>query len=194
MKPTKTITASLILLLVILSCNKSTNKTKTSDFGIYETFNIENVPQEIKDQLNKSGIQLETDQNQPVLAYVNSGAHVEIIKDNKGEIRLLKTDGRINEEQDLVQLIALKAIPGINGQDVKSAKRMKDVIEYKMTVKGAKKWADLTGRSKNKLLAFVWNNKIISLTKVNAKINNGRTLIKLEDNSEIIIELENAFM
>ena len=104
----------------------------------------------------------------------------------------MKADYKINESQDLVELIALKVLPEISAEDVKSANRLKNTIEYRLTMKGAKKWADLTGRSKNKLLAFVFNYKIISLTKVNAKMNSGAALVKIDD-EELLNRIEKLF-
>jgi preprotein translocase subunit SecD len=185
MKTTSFLT--IMILFILCSCNSAekTNAQKVN-FGIYETIKIKDLPSSIIDSLKTKNIKLEKDEQQPIIGYIlKSDSGIMKVACTKENIKLVKTAYPIDKEGKYYAIVALKGNPVISNSDIQKTKGKNQNVEIYFKLDGAKKWANLTKNSIGNAVAFIIDDQIYTMPKINAEIKNGAALINGLENETL---------
>ncbi|MBN2274713.1 MAG: hypothetical protein JXR41_00815 [Bacteroidales bacterium] len=176
----KTTSVSLLLILFALfSCNsKEISEDQSVSFGIYETVKFGELPAHALDSLKVTTIHFESDPQSPVIGYLpksDPGLPDDLFT-TEG-IRLLKAIFPVDQEGQNLAVIAVNHKPAIVLSDIQKTKNNGRNVQIYLTLKGAKKLADLTKKNTGKSIAIAVDDIVYSMPMVNGVIKGGVAMI-----------------
>ena len=188
----KQISAYVLLALVtLISCNtnnggkeKSGQSGQFGQFGIYETVMGQDLLSQETEELAKTNVILNTDPLSPVVAYSHVDSATSVLNKGTDSIGFLLTAQPVDPEKNYYAVVAVKNQPAVTSSDIKKTKAGKNAVEICFTQKGAVKWAEFTRNNTGKMIAFVINDRIYTITTVMAEIRNGMALMNGLENEE----------
>jgi preprotein translocase subunit SecD len=188
----KKISAYVLLALVtIISCNtnnggkeKSGQSGQFGQFGIYETVMGQDLLSQGTGELATTKVIPNTDPLSPVVAYSHVDSATSVLNKGTDSIGFLLTAQPVDPEKNYYAVVAVKKQPAVTGSDIKKTKAVNNAVEIYFTQKGAVKWAEFTRNNTGKMIAFVINDRIYTLTTVMAEIRNGMALMNGLENEE----------
>jgi preprotein translocase subunit SecD len=178
---------TIIFIVALCSCNfgAKTNGKKVT-LGIYEVFNINEIPKSIIDTLKALNIQLENNTQLSIVGYIQNADTTCLRLDfSSNNLKLVKTFYTIDKDNRYYAIVATKLNPVLDNSDINNTKSNRNSVEIYFNMKGANKWADLTKLNIGKTLAFIINEKIYSMPVISAEIRNGVALINGLENETI---------
>ncbi|MFA5227003.1 MAG: hypothetical protein WC396_05210 [Bacteroidales bacterium] len=188
----KQISAYVLLALVtLISCNtnnggkeKSGQSGQFGQFGIYETVMGQDLLSQETEELAKTNVILNTDPLSPIVAYSHVDSATSVLNKGTDSIGFLLTAQPVDPEKNYYAVVAVKNQPAVTSSDIKKTKAGKNAVEICFTQKGAVKWAEFTRNNTGKMIAFVINDRIYTITTVMAEIRNGMALMNGLENEE----------
>ncbi len=188
----KQISAYVLLALVtLISCNtnnggkeKSGQSGQFGQFGIYETVMGQDLLSQGTGELATTKVIPNTDPLSPVVAYSHVDSATSVLNKGTDSIGFLLTAQPVDPEKNYYAVVAVKKQPAVTGSDIKKTKAVNNAVEIYFTQKGAVKWAEFTRNNTGKMIAFVINDRIYTLTTVMAEIRNGMALMNGLENEE----------
>lgn len=170
---------SISFLLFLVSCDSQTNtNAKKVEFGIQVVATQAEIPTAIMDTLKSKGVQMESNQQQPVLGYITKEDSIVLRYDlSKQNIKLIRTFYLTDKEQQYYGIVAIKPNTVINSAYIKSTKANGNNVEIYFTLEGARKWADFTKQNIGKTIAFTIDNQVYSMPIINGEIKQGIAMI-----------------
>lgn len=188
----KKISAYVLLALVtLISCNtnnggkeKSGQSGQFGQFGIYETVMGQDLLSQGTGELATTKVVPNTDPLSPVVAYSHVDSATSVLNKGTDSIGFLLTAQPVDPEKNYYAVVAVKKQPAVTGSDIKKTKAVNNAVEIYFTQKGAVKWAEFTRNNTGKMIAFVINDRIYTLTTVMAEIRNGMALMNGLENEE----------
>jgi preprotein translocase subunit SecD len=187
----KTMKAILLVTLSFLffqfSCDSQTNTNKQKVvFGIHVVATVSEIPTAIIDTLKSKGVQIESNQQQPVLGYITKADSMVLQFDlSKENIKLAKMIQMTDEEQKYCVIAAIRPNTVISMSSIKKTKANGNNVEIYFNYNGAKEWADFTKQNIGKSIAFIIDNQIYSIPVINGEIKNGIAMITGLNNETI---------
>ncbi|MFN8256136.1 MAG: hypothetical protein U0W24_10635 [Bacteroidales bacterium] len=184
---------SITFLFFLISCDSQTNTNrKKVEFGIHVVANPGEIPAAIIDTLKSKGVQIESNQQQPVLGYISNADSMVLQIDLSGQnIKLAKTIYLADKEQKYYGLVGIIPNTVMNISSIKNTKANGNNVEIYFNLEGAKKWADFTKQNIGKSIAFTIDNQIYSMPVIMGEIKQGIAMItglKSEEMAENISE------
>jgi preprotein translocase subunit SecD len=170
---------SMFFLLFLGSCDSTTTTTTQKvAFGIHEVVKANEMPVEVLDTLKSMGVQIESDQQKPVLGYITLEDSLVLQFDlSKENIKLVKMVQSTDEEQKYKALAAIRPNTVISMSSIKKTKANGNNVEIYFNLKGAIDWADFTKQNIGKSIAFIIDNQIYSIPVINGEIKQGIAMI-----------------
>jgi preprotein translocase subunit SecD len=183
----KTFNVMLIMYLMLLCGCNTTDKANTTamSFGIYETVRSDEMPSAIMDTLKTMNIHFEENATYSIIGYITKEELSVLQMDFSGEnIQLVRSMYPVDNERQYYSLAAIKGKPAVVNADLKKTKNKGTSVELYFNLEGAQKWADFTKKNVGKVIVFVLDNQICTMTSVGAEIRDGVARIdRLEDES-----------
>ena len=178
---------SVTFLFFLISCDYQTNTNgQKVVFGIHLVANVSEIPAVIIDSLKSKGIQIESNQQQPVLGYISKADSMVLQIDlSEQNIKLVKTVYLADKEQKYYAIVGIRPNTIINIASVKKAKANGNNVEIYFNSKGAKDWADFTKQNIGKSIAFVIDNQIYAIPVITGEIKHGIAMITGLNNESI---------
>lgn len=173
---------TVIFLFIFFSCNSQvgTNAEKV-DFGVYEMVKTNEIPDHVMDSIQARNVQLENNTKTAVIGYIlKSDLSVLQLDFSKENIKLVKTFNTIDandSNSEYYTIAAVKHSPIMNNSDIKKTKVDGNNIYIYFNLNGARKWADMTKNNVGNMVAFVIDNQIYSMPRVNSEIRKGIAMI-----------------
>jgi preprotein translocase subunit SecD len=170
---------SSTFLFLLFSCD---SQTKTNGqkvvLGIHVVANVSEIPAAIIDTLKSKGVQIESNQQQPVLGYISKADSMVLQIDlSEQNIKLVKTIYLADKEQKYYGLVGITPSTVINVASIKKTKANGTNVEIYFNSKGAKDWADFTKQNIGKSIAFIIDNQIYAIPVINGEIKHGIAMI-----------------
>jgi preprotein translocase subunit SecD len=170
---------SISFLFFLISCD---SRTKTNGqkvvFGIHVVANVSEIPAAIIDTLKSRGVQLESNQQQPVLGYITKADSMVLRNDLSDQnIKLVKTFYLVDKEQKYNAIVGIRPNTVMNIASIKKTKANGTNVEIYFNYKGAKEWADFTKQYIGKSIAFIIDNQVYAIPVINGEIKNGIAMI-----------------
>jgi preprotein translocase subunit SecD len=178
---------SMSFLFFLFSCNSQTNTNgQKVVFGIHVVANVSEIPAAIIDTLKSRGVQLESNQQQPVLCYITKTDSMVLRYDfSEQNIKLVKTFYLVDKEQKYYAIVGIRPNTVIDIASIKKTKANGSNVEIYFNYKGAKEWEDFTKQNIGKSIAFIIDNQIYSIPVINGEIKNGIAMITGLNNESI---------
>ncbi len=178
---------SITFLFFLFSCD---SQTKTNGqkvvFGIHVVANGSEIPNAIIDTLKSRGVQIESNQQQPILGYISKADSMVLQIDlSEPNIKLVKTVYLADKEQKYYGLVGIRPITVINITSLKETKANGTNVEIYFNSKGAKDWADFTKQNIGKSIAFIIDNQVYAIPLINGEIKHGIAMITGLNNESI---------
>jgi len=178
---------SISILFFLFSCD---SRTKTNGqkvvFGIHVVANVSEIPAAIIDTLKSKGIQIDSNQQQPVLGYISKADSMVLQLDlSEQNIKLVKTFYQVDKEQKYNALVGIRPNTVMNIASIKKTKTNGTNVEIYFNYKGAKEWADFTKQNIGKSIAFTIDNQIYCMPIINGEIIQGIAMITGLNNESI---------
>jgi preprotein translocase subunit SecD len=170
---------TIIFIVALCSCNfgVKTNGKKVT-FGIYEVVNINEIPKSILDTLKTKNVRFESNTQLSIVGYIQKADSSFLQLDlSRDSLKLVKTLYTVDKDNKYYAIVAIKPNPIIDNLDIKNTKSNSNKVEIYFNMRGANKWADLTKKNTGKMLAFIIDNQIYTMSLINAEIRNGVALI-----------------
>jgi len=170
---------SLAMLIFLCACQSETTTKGKAVFGIHEVIAINEIPNPILDTLRSRNIQMESIPQQSVICCITK-ADTMVLQTGRlsgYDVSLTMTQYPFDKDQKYYAVVALRPNPAIDNTHIKKVRATGNKIEIFFNHKGAQKWAELTGKSIGKQVAFVIDNHIYAMPVVNAEIRNGMAMI-----------------
>jgi hypothetical protein len=185
---------SITFLFFLFSCNSQTNTNgQKVEFGINVVANLGEIPAAIMDTLKSKGVQVESNQQQPVLGYITKVDSMVLRYDLSAQnIKLVKTIYLADKEQQHYGIVAIRPNTAINIASIKSTKANGNNVEIYFNSKGAKEWADFTKQNIGKTIAFIIDNKIYCMPVITGEIKHGIAMITGLNNESIAKNISDA--
>lgn len=191
----KQISAYVLLALVtLISCNTNNGGKEKSgqsgqfgqfgQFGIYETVMGQDLLSQGTGELATTKVIPNTDPLSPIVAYSHVDSATSVLNKGTDSIGFLLTAQPVDPEKNYYAVVAVKNQPAVTSSDIKKTKAGKNAVEICFTQKGAVKWAEFTRNNTGKMIAFVINDRIYTITTVMAEIRNGMALMNGLENEE----------
>lgn len=170
---------SMSFLSFLISCDSQTNTNgKKVVFGIHVVANVSEIPITIIDTLKSKGVQIESNQQQPVLGYISKADSMVLqISLSEQNFKLVKTIYLVDREQKHYALIGIRPIAVIDISSIKKTKADENNVEIYFNLEGAKKWADFTKQNIGKTIAFTIDSQIYSMPIIQGEIKHGIAMI-----------------
>jgi len=187
----KTMKAILLVtisfLFFLISCDSKTNANgQKVVFGIHEVVKVNEMPVAIIDTLKSMGVQIESNQQLPVLGYITKADSMILQFDlSKENIKLVKMIQMTDDEQKYCMIAAIRPNTVISMSSIKKTKATGNNVEIYFNLEGAKEWADFTKQNIGKSIAFTIDNQIYSMPIINGEINHGIAMITGLNNETI---------
>jgi len=178
---------SMSFLLLLISCDLQTNTNgQKVVFGIHVVATASEIPTAVIDTLKSKGVQIESNQQQPVIGYITKADSMILQFDlSEQNIKLVKTIYLADKEQKYYGLVGIRPNTVINIASVKKTEANGNNVEIYFNSKGAKDWADFTKQNIGKSIAFVIDNQIYAIPVINAEIKHGIAMITELNNESI---------
>ena len=178
---------SVTFLFFLISCDSQTKtNVKKVEFGINVVANLSEIPAAIIDTLKSKGVQIESNQQQPVLGYISKADSMVLQIDlSEQNIKLVKTVYLADKEQKYYGLVGIRPNTVINIASLKNAKTNGTNVEIYFNSKGAKDWAEFTKQNIGKSIAFTIDDQIYSIPVINGEIKHGIAMITGLNNESI---------
>jgi len=170
---------SITFLFFLFSCDSQTKTNgKKVEFGIHVVANLSEIPTAVIDTLKSKGVQIETNQQQPVLGYIsNADSMILQIDLSEQNIKLVKTIYLADKEQKYYAIVGIRSNTVMNIASLKNTKANGNNVEIYFNLEGAKKWADFTKQNIGKTIAFTIDNQIYSMPVIMGEIKQGIAMI-----------------
>jgi preprotein translocase subunit SecD len=172
----KTIHVLLITYLMLLcGCNTRDKANTTAiSFGIYETVRPDEMPSAIIDTLKTTNIHFEENATYSIIGYITKDDLSVLQMDFSGEnIQLVRSMYPVDPEGMYYSLAAIKGKPAIVNADLKTTKNKGTSVELYFNLEGARKWADFTKKNVGKVIVFILDDQICTMTSVGAEMRDG---------------------
>jgi SecD/SecF fusion protein len=178
---------SMSFLFFLISCDSQTNtRAHKVVFGIHVVANVSEIPSATIDTLKSKGVQVESNQQQPVLGYITKTDSMVLRYDLSAQnIKLVKTIYLADKEQQHYGIVAIRPNTVITIASINSTKANGKNVEIYFNWEGAKKWADFTKQNIGKTIAFTIDNQIYSMPIINGEIKQGIAMITGLNNESI---------
>jgi len=182
-----------VTLIAFISCKQNENQTQDkASFEIYETIAQKEVPINLIEEFQQMNMQLNTDTHSPIIAFVPVDSTMQLSQIVNDKVKFLQTAQPVDKDKKYIAIVAVKTQSSLNTSDLKKTKPNQNNIEIYFNFQGASKWSDLTKSNIGKLIAFSIDNKIYTLTSVNAEIKNGTAIIKGLNNEDVAKKISNS--
>lgn len=192
----KTINSKIMKVLFLISMsflfflNSCDSQTKINGqkvvFGINVVANVSEIPAAIIDTLKSKGVQIEINQQQPLLGYITKEDSTVLQIDFSAQnIKLVKTIYLVDKEQKYYGLVGIRPNTVMNLASVKKTKANGTNVEIYFNSKGAKDWAEFTKQNIGKSIAFIIDNQIYAIPVINGEIKHGIAMITGLNNESI---------
>lgn len=170
---------SISFLFFLFSCDSQTNTNgQKVEFGIHVVANVSEIPAPIIDTLISKGVQIDSNQQQPVIGYISKADSMVLQIDlSEQNIKLVKTIYLADKEQKYYAIVGIRPSTVINIASIKKTKANGNNVEIYFNSKGAKEWADFTKQNIGKSIAFIIDNQIYSIPVINGEIKHGIAMI-----------------
>lgn len=170
---------SMSFLFFLNSCDSQTKTNgKKVEFGIYVVAKVSEIPTAIIDTLKSKGVQIESNQQQPVIGYITKADSMALQFDLSGQnIIFVKTIYLADKEQKYYGLVGIRPNTVMNIASIKNTKAKGNNVEIYFNLEGAKKWADFTKQNIGKTIAFTIDNQIYSMPVIMGEIKQGIAMI-----------------
>jgi len=170
-----------MLIICAVSCTTEVGQSgNQAKFGIYETVNSITLTGQVMNKLAELHVQAADPSEAPVIGYIAS--HNKSWRDSISviavapDVRVVVT-ARAEGETGQYALVAVKDSASVGIADIREAVNQGDRVEIHFTLKGARKWAKMTGENLNRQVAFVVDDLVYNLPYVAAPIRSGEALI-----------------
>lgn len=181
----------LIAMTTLVTC--STNEKPHYEqiaFAIYKTVTQNKISKRFIEELKQTNIHMNSDSLSPIIAYVNADSVNTVPTIN--EVQFLTTVYPVDQKKKYLALVAMTKQAVLNNSDIKKTKPDGNTIEIYFNLQGAKKWADLTKNNVGSIIAFTVDDRIYTLTRVNAEIKNGMAIITGLENGEMATKISKS--
>ena len=178
---------SVTFLFFLLSCDSQpkTNAQKV-EFGIHVVANLSEIPAAIIDTLKSKGVQIESNQQQPVLGYISKADSMVLQIDlSEQNIKLVQTIYMADKEQKYYGLVGIRPNTVMDIASIINTEANETNVEIYFNLEGAKKWADFTKQNIGKTIAFTVDNQIYSMPIIMGEIKQGIAMITGLNNESI---------
>jgi preprotein translocase subunit SecD len=171
-------TSVTVLLLTSCSAPSGNPGTQKNDFGIYETVLYKELPDSVITLLDSVNMEPGKDENLPIVGYVSQQQPDSLLSViSTPDFKFLKTAYTVDNENKYYAIVAVKPQAIILNEHIKKTGCKGNRVEIYFNMSGAKKWAGMTEKNKDRIVAFCIDDKIYSMPFVQAKIKNGMALI-----------------
>jgi len=185
---------TVIFLFILFSCNSQvqTNAEKVN-FGVFEMVKTNEIPDHVMDSIQARNVQLENNTKTAVIGYIlKSDLSVLQLDFSEENIKLVKTFNTVDPDKEYYSIAAVKLNPVMNNSDIKKTKVDGNNVNIYFNLKGARKWADMTKNNVGNMVAFVIDNQIYSMARVNSEIRKGIAMIYGLENEIIAKEISES--
>jgi preprotein translocase subunit SecD len=194
---------TVLFLFILFSCSSqvSTNAEKVN-FGIFETVKTNEIPDYILDSIKAKNVRLKNNPQSAVIGYIlKSDLSVFQLDFSKENIKLVKTfntvdaskvSNAIDLDSEYYAITAIKPTAVMNISDISKTKVNENNVYIYFNLKGARKWADMTKNNVGNMVAFVIDNQIYSMPRVNSEIRKGIAMISGLENEIIAKEISES--
>ena len=178
---------SMSFLFFLFSCD---SQTKTNGqkvvFGINVVANVSEIPTAIIDTLKSKGVQIESNQQRPVLGYISKADSMVLQIDlSEQNIKLVKTIYLADKDQKYYGLVGIRPNTVINTASLKNTKANGTNVEIYFNSKGTNDWAEFTKQNIGKSIAFIIDNQVYAIPVINGEIKHGIAMITGLNNESI---------
>jgi len=185
---------TVIFLFILFSCNSQvqTNAEKVN-FGVFEMVKTNEIPDHVMDSIQARNVQLENNTKTAVIGYIlKSDLSVLQLDFSEENIKLVKTFNTVDPDKEYYSIAGVKLNPVMNNSDIKKTKVDGNNVNIYFNLKGARKWADMTKNNVGNMVAFVIDNQIYSMARVNSEIRKGIAMIYGLENEIIAKEISES--
>lgn len=174
-------------LFFLNSCDSQTNtNVHNVEFRIHVVIHLSGIPIALIDSLELMGVQIEENQQQPILGCITEAESMVLQLDLKEQnIKLIKTIYLVDKERKYYALVGVRPSSVMNMASIKKTKANGNSVEIYFNSKGAKEWAEFTKQNIEKPIAFIIDNQIYAIPVVKGEIKNGFAMITGLDNESI---------
>jgi preprotein translocase subunit SecD len=177
--------AIALLIALLTCCSTEKGNIPKVNFGVYETFNVNEIPSSLMDSLKTTNIQFEKNQQQPTIGYLPKDETLEVADLQNKDLKLMKTKNLVEKEGKYYAIAALRPTPALDNSDIQKTKVTGMGVEIHFNLRGANKWAEMTKNRTGKTVAFVIDEQIYAMPYVNGEIRNGMAIITGLENDSI---------
>ncbi len=187
----------IILILAIIStifgCKEDVAKENNKIyFGIYQLFNLEEVPDQVVDSLMKPGFIKANNPHMSIIGYKPLNDSIGLYQYNDGEFALFETKYTVDTDGGFVAVVVLERSPVIGLADIKEVRPIAGNVELVFTEIGKAKWEKITADNIGKRITMVVGEHIYSMPYINKPISTGVAQINGIDNEKTAIKLSEA--
>ena len=185
---------TVIILFTFFSCSTQVNtNVEKVNFGVYEMVKTNEIPDHVRDSIQARNVQLENNTKTAVIGYIlKSDLSVVQLDFSEENIKLVKTFNIVDPDKEYYSIAAVKLSPVMNNSDIKKTKVDGNNVYIYFNLKGARKWADMTKNNVGNMVAFVIDNQIYSMPRVNSEIRKGIAMIYGLENEIIAKEISES--
>jgi preprotein translocase subunit SecD len=190
MKTTQLIAITFLVLYSACTASEANPKTDKVAFGIFETIRKADMPVKAMEALIKNGIQDEKNDQQPMIGYMEKKSSVDLSDlSTETSVKLLRTAYTVDNEHKYVGIVAVQSKSLLDNTMIQKAVAVKNNVEIRFNLEGAKLWAEMTRKNTGKVVALVIDGEVYALPYVNAEIRNGMAMITGLENEELAKKL-----
>jgi preprotein translocase subunit SecD len=121
---------------------------------------------------------VEEDTQLPNAGYIQKTESADFLNDfSTDKYKLIRSTYTVDNESKYNAIVVVKNNPAITNSDIQKTRTKGNMVEIHFNIEGARKWAEMTKNNIGKMVAFVIENKVYSLPKINAEIRTGIAII-----------------
>jgi hypothetical protein len=173
---------TLSLIFALFTCRSEVPPPdQDTDFGIYEVLDPGMLSNHARDQLQQLQVQIPDNLEDPFAGVASRNDRdwrdsLSAVDAGEG-IRIAVTAAVLEDEAGNFAVVALRYPADIGLSDIREAKGEGNRVVIRLTMQGAKKWAEMTERNTGRRVAFLLDGKIYNMPLVAAQILSGEALI-----------------
>ena len=177
----------LVFVITIISAchNTAAEKNDSIFFGIYSTYNLDDVPLDFRASLNQPGFIPENNTSMSIIGYKPVNDTIPLFQYNDGNFGLFETHYTVDDNQQYKAVIALERYPSLSIGDLKNCRNIDGNVELLMNESGKAKWSEFTKLNKGKRVALVIGEYIYTLPHINYEIVSGVAMVSGINNDSI---------
>jgi hypothetical protein len=176
----------VFVITIISAChNTATEKNDSIFFGIYSTYNLDDVPLDFRTSLNQPGFIPENNTSMSIIGYKPMNDTIPLLQYNDGNFGLFETHYTVDNNHQYKAVIALERYPSLSNGDLKNCRNIDGNVELLMNESGKAKWSEFTKSNKGKRVALVIGEYIYTLPYINYEIVSGIAMVSGINNDSI---------